>query len=526
MSLDKSGILKQFVEEVTSPFIGADNLVNHLLDIFKDTFNYQGYLTLILNEETNQYSFKYIHNLSKSNRQSILDLIEEGIIDWVLERKSPVILPCRETIDQLGIPTKDNFLIVPLISSGKGIGVIIALCSLEEELINQQTLKLLSLLSRLAAMAIEDIELRLNIERKVQELSTFLEASRILSSSLELDDILNSLLNLTLKEVKSEYGFLLLVDRKSRKLIPKISRGISLSKINKDLLASGKGILGWVARNGKPLLIDDYKNVRFYAPGEFTDLAPKTLLIVPIKTEKGMSGILALCNAIDNPFYTKNDLRIILALVSSASVAIDKSYLYEDLRQSFLDTIIALTKAIDAKDRYTRGHSQRVSEYSLSIAKKLNLPRREIEMLKFCGPLHDIGKVGIDEAILRKPSSLTTAEYEIIKEHPVVGENIIKHIGFLKEGLAILRHHHERYDGKGYPDGLKGKNIPILARIVAIADAFDSMISDRPYRKAFSPEEAIRRIKMGAGTQFDPEIVNVAITVFQEIIKDVAQKAL
>ncbi|MBW2006214.1 MAG: HD-GYP domain-containing protein, partial [Deltaproteobacteria bacterium] len=161
----------------------------------------------------------------------------------------------------------------------------------------------------------------------------------------------------------------------------------------------------------------------------------------------------------------------------------------------------------------------RVTEYSLRIAEKLNLPRKEIEMLKFCGPLHDIGKVGTDENILRRPSKLTEGEYKIIKEHPVTGENIIKHIKFLKEGLPVIRHHHERYDGKGYPDGLKGKNIPLLARILAVADAFDAMTSDRPYRKAFSYQEAITKLKEGSGTQFDPEIVKVAVDIFRIITK-------
>jgi len=132
-------------------------------------------------------------------------------------------------------------------------------------------------------------------------------------------------------------------------------------------------------------------------------------------------------------------------------------------------------------------------------------------LLKSCGLIHDIGKIGINESILQKPSKLTKNEYAEVKTHPVIGENVVKHVRFLKKGLPIIRHHHERYDGKGYPDGLKGEKIPLLARIIAVADAFDAMTSDRPYRKAFSPQEAIEKLKENAGTQFDPQIVKIFI---------------
>jgi len=134
-----------------------------------------------------------------------------------------------------------------------------------------------------------------------------------------------------------------------------------------------------------------------------------------------------------------------------------------------------------------------------------------MEMIKFCGLIHDIGKIGINESILQKPSKLTKKEYADVKTHSVIGENVVKHINFLKEGLPIIRHHHERYDGKGYPDGLKGEKIPLLARIIAVADAFDAMTSDRPYRKAFPPQEATKKLKENAGTQFDPQIVKIFI---------------
>ena len=157
-----------------------------------------------------------------------------------------------------------------------------------------------------------------------------------------------------------------------------------------------------------------------------------------------------------------------------------------------------------------------VTKYSLSIGRYLKLSAKDMEMIKFCGLLHDIGKIGISESILGKPSSLTKREYELIKRHPVIGEQIVRQINFLKDGLPLIRHHHERYDGKGYPDGLSGDNIPLLARILSVADAFDAMTSDRPYRKAMSVKDAIRELIKGKGTQFDPEIVDVFCRILEE----------
>jgi len=485
-------------------------LLKQLSDLFKEIIPSQGYLLLILDKETNQFYPQYTYNLSKLDQEVIFNFIEEGIIDWSFNKKEPVIIPYPRNIGELGVSTKNSFLILPLITDARKVGAIVALCGPKEELKDEQTFKLLSLFTREFTVATENIKLHTDMQKRIKELSNLIKASEIINSSLEIDEILNSILKIILKEVKSEYSFLFIIEEK--KLIPKTSIGISLSKIQENSFSIDQGVLGWIVQNKKPLIIDNYeKEAYFYHSKEFVNLALKTLLIVPLKVENKVVNILTLCNALDKPFYTKDNLKFILALANSASLAIKNSYLYKNLRQSFLDTITAFTKLIEAKDKYTSGHSQRVTEYSLLIAKKLNLSKEEMEMIKFCGLIHDIGKIGINESILQKPSKLTKNEYAEVKTHPVIGENVVKHVRFLKKGLPIIRHHHERYDGKGYPDGLKGEKIPLLARIIAVADAFDAMTSDRPYRKAFSPQEAIEKLKENAGTQFDPQIVKIFI---------------
>ena len=190
--------------------------------------------------------------------------------------------------------------------------------------------------------------------------------------------------------------------------------------------------------------------------------------------------------------------------------------LYTKMRKVYLETIRALAEAIDAKDPYTKGHSERVAETSVVLAQELNLPGREIENIEYTALLHDIGKIGIADSILGKESSLTSQEFDKIKEHTVMGAKIIEPVDFLKDSYEAIYHHHEKYNGKGYPDGLKEKDIPLLSRIIAVADAYDAMGSDRPYRKKLSKDKILKELKDQAGKQFDPEIVKVLISILDK----------
>ena len=187
--------------------------------------------------------------------------------------------------------------------------------------------------------------------------------------------------------------------------------------------------------------------------------------------------------------------------------------LYTKMRKVYLDTIRALAAAIDAKDPYTKGHSERVAETSVALAQELNLSDKDIENIEYTALLHDIGKIGIADSILGKNSSLTNKEFDKIKEHTVMGAKIIEPVDFLKNSYKAIYHHHEKYNGKGYPDGIKSEDIPILARIIAVADAYDAMGSDRPYRKKLNKDKILKELKDQSGKQFDPEVVKALISV-------------
>jgi putative nucleotidyltransferase with HDIG domain len=188
----------------------------------------------------------------------------------------------------------------------------------------------------------------------------------------------------------------------------------------------------------------------------------------------------------------------------------------ELIEQVQFQTVVALSDALDAKDRYTAGHSRRVMEYSLCIARSMKLAESDLQLLKKSALLHDIGKIGIPDVILNKGSELTEEEYAAIKTHPEIGANILKPVEAFKDLVPAVYSHHERFDGKGYPRGIKGEDIPLNARIISVADSYDAMTSYRPYRSAFSRESALAEIGRNKGVQFDPSIADIFIGLFKE----------
>ena len=193
---------------------------------------------------------------------------------------------------------------------------------------------------------------------------------------------------------------------------------------------------------------------------------------------------------------------------------------YDKMQHTYRDTVITLSRAVDARDPYTAGHSERVAAISSKIAKKLGVTKKELAQIELAAHFHDIGKIGVPDSILLKPGKLTEMELNVIKEHPGIGTNILSNIEFLKDSLPIILHHHENYDGGGYPYGIRGTEIPVGSRIISIADTYDAMTSDRPYRKALSHEEAIQEIVRCKGTQLDAEIVEAALDILQDPLVD------
>ncbi|OQY13469.1 MAG: hypothetical protein B6I31_01080 [Desulfobacteraceae bacterium 4572_19] len=209
------------------------------------------------------------------------------------------------------------------------------------------------------------------------------------------------------------------------------------------------------------------------------------------------------------------DLYYLSFIAQRAAYAIENIALYENIYENLFSTLYAFVAALEAKDSYTEQHSNRVAELSIMIGREFGCSTEELEILNFAGRLHDIGKIGIRDDILLKQGKLTDEEFAEIKKHPVIGANIVSQLGLWNRERKIIKHHHERFDGQGYPDGLLSDDIPLLARILSVADSYDAMASDRAYRKKMDSKKIISIIKDCSGTQFDPEIVDVFLKIFE-----------
>jgi len=256
----------------------------------------------------------------------------------------------------------------------------------------------------------------------------------------------------------------------------------------------------------------------------------ESVVCIPSYSREGLQGILLLGKKNNSRFYLEEELDFFEALNANVAMAIRNARLFKELEdelerkhQLFVRTTIALAAAIEAKDNYTHGHTSRVTNLSLEIANRINQDNHDkhldfkfFENLHIASLLHDIGKIGIPEHILNKRGSLTVGERNRIKEHPMIGVNILKPIKELEDSMLGVRYHHERFDGCGYPEGLKGEQIPLVASIISVADSFDAMTSDRPYRPALLRDKALNEIRQLSGRQFHPEVAETFLTLCKE----------
>ncbi len=355
------------------------------------------------------------------------------------------------------------------------------------------------------------------LKQKVDELTTLIEASKKISSTLDLSSLLRIIMQLATKVMHAQTSSLMLLDEGKKELVFEVVEGEKGEIIKEIRLNLNEGISGWVVQNGEPAFVPDVeKDARFCNRVDIiSGFKTKSLICVPLKVKDKVIGVAEVINKLGGELFTADDILLFNALADQAAIAIENAKLYKDLRSLFVSTITSLATAIEAKDPHTRGHSERVTHICLSIANKMKLSFEEKERLHIAALLHDIGKIGIPEEILKKPAKLSNNEWIIVKEHPDKGADILKPIKQLQDILPIIRHHHERYGGGGYPDGLKDEAIPLGSRIIALADSFDAMVSTRPYRPPMKRNMAVEEIIRCKGTQFDPQIVEVFLECYE-----------
>lgn len=361
------------------------------------------------------------------------------------------------------------------------------------------------------ALALEDKNQ--SLERVVKNISALNRVGVALASELDTDRLVQLLINVCVKGLRVEVGYIMLMDEARNHLVMRAWTGLPGDFDPTVPVALGESVSGRVARSGEPLLLRSFDAGNPVSAESRYGYRRRAVLCAPIRYKERTLGTIELANRKGDESFGEEDLEMLQSIANQAAVALANANLYQELQRSYLETIRALVQAVEEKDPYTRGHSERVTTFSVKIARALGLSNQQVQMIQYAGVLHDIGKIGIDRNILQKRARLTPEEFDVVKGHPMIGERIIRPIGFLTGVLAAVSQHHERYDGFGYPTGIKGAQMSIEARILAVADAYDAMITERPYRKPLPRRDAIQELQRCSGTQFDPLVVEHFIDI-------------
>ncbi|HTY82145.1 MAG TPA: HD domain-containing phosphohydrolase [Dehalococcoidales bacterium] len=349
-------------------------------------------------------------------------------------------------------------------------------------------------------------------EENFARLEPVIGVNRQIRSSPRMTQMLEQVIKTAQKTLNITAASLLLFGENEEELFFEVACGPVGKTLKQVKLSTRYGIAGQVARTGKPLIVNDVsRSERFHKMiDDTTGFQTKSLICAPLMVQHKILGVMEALNKLDGSDFGEADLEAVVAMATTTAMAIENTRQYHTIQDAFKNTISTLAAVVDAKDPYACGHSQRVMEYTSMAAAYFSIAQEELEVLRHGAVLHDIGKIEIDSAILAKVSPLTQMEWEIVRKHPVTGANMLKGIPFLEKAAELALCHHERFDGTGYPRGLKGEGIPLGARLISIADAFDTMTTGRAYHPAMPMDHAVKELQVCAGSQFCP----VAVTAF------------
>jgi putative nucleotidyltransferase with HDIG domain len=342
-------------------------------------------------------------------------------------------------------------------------------------------------------------------------LEALLSTSREIMAFGDLQGLLDRVLDRLQAILTPDRSAILLIDPVNGELVPRSVRPAG-AYANVSEFASSTAVHESLSSR-EVLVVEDAKaDARLRDAASVVQAGVRSAISVPLLGRAGPIGALYADRTALRGTFESHQIDYAAAFAAHAAAALETAQLYDDREQHFRLTLEALAKAIDARDKYTAGHSDRVTSYTLVLATAMKLPDADLDILRRAGMLHDIGKVGVPDHVLLKPGPLDPAERAIIESHVTIGYEMLRELPFLRQALPAIRGHHERWDGRGYPDTLAGEHIHLYARIMAVADSYDAMTSARPYRAALPPDEAARRLRADAGAQFDPTV----ITAFDE----------
>ncbi len=370
----------------------------------------------------------------------------------------------------------------------------------------------------------EESSAQVALSRKERTLQAVMHLGRVLASVKDLRELVgSSMVPEMVQLLNADRGSVFIIDEERQELYSIIAMGVEFKEIRMPLTV---GLAGWVARTGEVLNVPDaHADARFNPEFDLrTGYRTRSVLAVPLVDPQGKRfGVVQVINKKTSPRFTREDEELLQAVAAEAAVAILNTRLVEQVKALFDSVISSMATALDARDNSTSGHTHRVTDFALGVAKRLGMNRAQLDRVRIAGMLHDIGKIGTPDAILKKPGLLTPEERAIMNQHASYSRSIISTLKLPTElaGLADdAAGHHEWWNGNGYPLKLKGEGIPLVSRVLAVADVFDAITSKRHYRDAMPIDQALAIIRDGTGTHFDPACVQAFFRFYDEDLRE------
>ena len=503
--------------------------------LFAATRNLEELLTLVMSQcikalhadsgsiqlvDNNSKSLSIVQNQGIDNSKEISSgdkSNEISVSQWVYKSKKSLLIKEGRSIPDIGLSLGEKYpraaISIPLFEDNNVIGVLNLNRKYKD--FTETDLQIINVLASHISVAIGNAKRYGSLTRQLSELTFISDYSNQLMEKIEKEDIFEYFFNMINSNFSKviDFAALLTIEGNSWKIVywsPFNTKHGFLNKVKNIIIEETKKENNVSAMQG-PAAIKRFPLPETYLKEECLDSLNYRFFTPLMAKDKCFGNILIGTKNLPIPGKEKES---ITAIISHMCIALINSRLYDEMKNDYLKTIKALAITVDAKDTYTGGHSELVSKYAGMIAREMNLGHKAIDEIVNSGLLHDIGKIGIPGHILNKPGLLTTEEFnDVMKSHSELGANIVKEVPFLKELYPLIRHHHERYNGEGYPDGLKGEDIPLGARILTVADAYAAMTCDRPYRKSLGEKEACNRLWHNRGTQFDADVTDIFLSI-------------
>lgn len=463
-------------------------------------------------------NFKKISDEFEINKDENIEITAESEFYNVLTNKKIYLIDDVTKVKDLFLQKSIKFgscIIAPIIAGDEVVKILI-MFNKHPYIYNNNDIELMDILREQIGILLFNRILFEQMKIKALGFEKLMNVIISIKSSFDIEELITKALTESIKKIFINASGVVILLTESNELKIRSQYGYKGRLFDNRIPIDS--IAGWVFRNNKNLFIKDIRTIKFFNPVSDGLFMKDSVIISPIPSKGKIVGVISLTK--HNEQFSREDLYFLSILSNYIGSLIENSRLYANIKNDYINTIYSLAAAVDAKDHYTHGHSATVMKYATKIAEKMGLSSEEIETIKYGALLHDIGKIGISENIINKPSKLTKEEYAIMKMHPQLGANIVSKINSLKKLVPLILSHHEWVNGAGYPLGLKGEEIPIGARIISVADAFSTITSKRPYRDGLSIDLAVKEIKKYAGVQFDVKVVSVFEKVIEEETKE------